>query len=134
MNMNSSDCSSHTALVSTRCEMESVLKSSLSGATDSSSKDRVIQVKVDSTHPEIMQIGHTKQSATFVPGIKASWNLVFIDCPGFNDNRGAEINIANAVNIKLALHGTESVRIVIIINYHSIKVMRMGDIAIVWYP
>ena len=66
----------------------------------------------------------TKKSATFVPGIEQGERFAFIDCPGFLDNRGAEINIANAVNIKFALHMTASVKIIILINYHSLEADR----------
>lgn len=39
---------------------------------------------------------------TFKPQLEYDKDLNFnyIDCPGFLDNRGAEINIANAINIK----------------------------------
>ena len=46
------------------------------------------------------------------------------DCPGFLDNRGAEINIGNAVNIKSALSQASSARIVLLINYYSLKAER----------
>ena len=71
-----------------------------------------------------MAIGHSKKSATFVPGVGQGEEFVFLDCPGFLDNRGPEINIANAVNIKLSLHGAASVKVIVIINYHSIKADR----------
>ena len=51
-------------------------------------------------------------------------NAVFADCPGFLDNRGFEINIANAVNVKQALAAAASARVVVIINYHSLKADR----------
>ena len=66
----------------------------------------------------------TKKSATFVPGIEQGERFAFLDCPGFLDNRGAEINIANAVNIKFALHMTASVKIIILINYYSLEADR----------
>ena len=68
-------------------------------------KAKVIQVAADSEPAELMAIGHSKQSATFVPGVEHGDKFVYIDCPGFLDNRGSEINIANAVNIKRTLHG-----------------------------
>ncbi len=66
---------------------------------------RVVRVKPGSE--ELFPIGHENVSKTFFPGVRQSnafgeeWAL--IDCPGFLDNRGEEINIANAVNIKNAL-------------------------------
>lgn len=52
-----------------------------------------------------MQIGHSQISETFVPTIVKfdSDGTLIIDCPGFLDNRGSEINVANAVNIKNTL-------------------------------
>jgi hypothetical protein len=65
-------------------------------------------------------IGHTKQSETFMPAISlepmASDPIAYCDCPGFLDNRGAEINIANAVNIRRILQAARSVRIIILIS------------------
>ena len=49
---------------------------------------------------------------------------MFADCPGFLDNRGFEINIANAVNVKQVLAAAASARVVVIINYHSLKADR----------
>ena len=52
---------------------------------------------------EIVKIGHSKTSQTFLPSVvdpregSEAKGLIFCDCPGFEDNRGAEINIANAV-------------------------------------
>ena len=78
------------------------------------------------TLDEIMPIGHTKTSKTFMPQIETDpeGQNTYCDCPGFLDNRGAEINIANAVNIKAALIGAQNVRIVILINYFSLKADR----------
>ena len=49
---------------------------------------------------------------------------VFMDCPGFLDNRGPVINIANAINIKLALTAVASARVVVLIHFHSLTVDR----------
>ena len=75
---------------------------------------------------EIMPIGHTKTSKTFMPQIESDPDKknTYCDCPGFLDNRGAEINIANAVNIKAALIGAQNIRIVILINYFSLMADR----------
>nr|NGX39765.1 E3 ubiquitin-protein ligase SlrP [Chlamydiota bacterium] len=75
---------------------------------------------------EIMPIGHTKESKTFMPQIETEPDMrfTFCDCPGFLDNRGAEINIANAVNIKNAIIRANSVKVIILINYHSLMADR----------
>ena len=47
-----------------------------------------------------MAIGHKNQSMTFIPSVAVSLddagapNFVFLDCPGFMDNRGAEVRWA----------------------------------------
>jgi energy-coupling factor transporter ATP-binding protein EcfA2 len=72
---------------------------------------------------EVMLIGHSKTSKTFIPQIASdpiSRVVAYCDCPGFLDNRGAEINIANAVNIKRALQEAKCVKVLILINYHSL--------------
>lgn len=74
---------------------------------------------------EIMPIGHTKTSMTFMPQIESDGEgMTHCDCPGFLDNRGPEINIANAVNIKKAFIRARSVKVVMLINYHSLKADR----------
>ena len=129
------------------CKMESVSKAAVSSPSsaaqtrdgssgggggggggdddDDDDEETVIRVKKgEGLKEELMAIGHSKKSATFVPGVGQGEDFVFLDCPGFLDNRGPEINIANAVNIKLSLHGAASVKVIVIINYHSIKADR----------
>lgn len=85
----------------------------------------VKSVKEGGILDEIMPIGHTKQSMTFMPQIATAQNgVTFCDCPGFLDNRGVEINIANAVNIKKAFGKAQCVKVIILINYHTLKADR----------
>lgn len=72
--------------------------------------------------PELMPIGHTKSSKTFMPQIETPQgsSITLCDCPGFLDNRGAEINIANAVNIRAAIKNAADVKVIILINYFSL--------------
>jgi len=85
---------------------------------------KVIRVKPNSSTPELMKIGHSNQSMTFIPDVEPDSNFVYCDCPGFLDSRGAEINIANAVNIKQTIHAARSVRVVVMLNFHSLKADR----------
>ena len=75
---------------------------------------------------ELMPIGHTKKSQTFMPQIETDKTnvMTYVDCPGFLDNRGPEINIANAVNIKNSIKNAKSVKVIMLINYHSLKADR----------
>eukprot|EP00929_Paragymnodinium_shiwhaense_P109013 TRINITY_DN75379_c0_g1_i1.p1 TRINITY_DN75379_c0_g1~~TRINITY_DN75379_c0_g1_i1.p1 ORF type:complete len:943 (+),score=139.06 TRINITY_DN75379_c0_g1_i1:95-2923(+) len=85
-------------------------------------EDRMV-VQPSSSVRELMKIGHTNKSETFAPQVDAcafGENYAFADCPGFLDNRGFEINIANAVNVKQALVAAASAVVIVIINYHSL--------------
>ena len=91
--------------------------------------DDVIEViprKEGGKKDEIMKIGHTTTSYTFVPELIKSENLgLFVmDCPGFLDNRGEEINIANAVNIKNITSVAKKIKVLICVNYGSFHVDR----------
>jgi serine/threonine protein kinase len=76
-------------------------------------------------------IGHEKnKSATFLPIIVTtslttpkltSATITYCDLPGFLDNRGAEINIANAVNTRMTLMKASSVKIVALVAYDTIN-------------
>lgn len=47
------------------------------------------------------------------------------DSPGFGDNAGVEVDIANGVGMINALYGVNSVRVVVILPYHSLLGDRM---------
>lgn len=59
-----------------------------------------------------------------MPHIAEVDGVTYCDCPGFSDNRGPEINIANAVNIKQALSRAKSLRLVVLVDYESLKALR----------
>ena len=87
--------------------------------------DKLVVVKskrAGGSNDEIVQIGHAKTSMTFIPHIVGDeQGHFFCDCPGFLDNRGAEINLANIVNIQRVLKSARSAKLVILINYHSLR-------------
>lgn len=59
-------------------------------------------------------------------GIPASKKtLILCDSPGFGDSAGVEVDIANGVGMINALHGANSVRVVVILPYHSLLGDRM---------
>jgi hypothetical protein len=79
---------------------------------------------------EVTPIGHTSVSKTFMPEIfQCPDSFMFCDCPGFLDSRGAEINIGNAVNIKAALSRALNARVIVLINYFSLKAERGRGVA-----
>ena len=80
----------------------------------------MVVVAGDSPAPEVMAIGHEAVSFTFMPEIAASSAFTFVDCPGFTDNRGAEINISNAVNTRAMLAQAAGVRVLVLLNYNSL--------------
>ena len=81
---------------------------------------KVVMVDPVSTRAEIMPIGHGRQSRTFMPQIVSdpdNSNKVYCDCPGFAGNRGAEINIANAINTSRVLQQARGVKAVFLAEY-----------------
>ena len=102
------------------CKMQRIVPSALG----INGLEKIVVVKPVSTGgtvDEIMPIGHLKQSMTFMPQIETDKaGITYCDCPGFLDNRGFEINTANAVNIKNVFIRAKSVKVVMLINYHSL--------------
>ena len=47
-------------------------------------------------------------------------NLVICDSPGFGDNAGVEVDIANGVGMINALYGASSVRVVVLLAYEAL--------------
>ena len=96
------------------------------GCTDGNLKTKIARVAKGSPVEEVMLIAHLNQSATFLPAVyhDEDSGLTLCDCPGFLDNRGAEINIANACNIKQMIAQAKSVRVVVLINYDSLSADR----------
>ena len=86
----------------------------------------VVPIDQGGKRDEIMKIGHQVVSFTFVPQmIKCDpLHCLIMDCPGFLDNRGEEINISNAVNIKNITSAAENIKVVICIDYGSFIVNR----------
>jgi len=52
-------------------------------------------------------------------------NLVICDSPGFGDNAGVEVDIANGVGMINALYGASSVRVVVLLAYEALISSRM---------
>ena len=78
-------------------------------------------MKENSPIASLMKIGHSQESETTIPRIAAGIeSLTFADFAGFLDNRGQEINIANTINSKNVVKAARTVKLVIIMNFHSI--------------
>lgn len=92
------------------CEMERIRNNGAS----------VIIVKESAAAQSIAEIGHG-DSKTFIPTVIKSVieQIAFCDCPGFSDNRGQEINISNAVNIRHTIEKAKSVKLIVLIDYAS---------------
>jgi hypothetical protein len=91
----------------------------------------VIVVSPDSVQPEVTSIGHGMVSHTFMPKIIQDPHddtRVYLDCPGFDDTRGAEINIANAINTKRVLQQAQGVKAVFLAGYNGLFDDRGGSI------
>ena len=79
-------------------------------------KKSVIIVHPESTKREIMNIGHGGISRAFLPQIvevPGHPNSAYCECPGFFDNRGPEISIANAINNRKLLQQASGVNVVL---------------------
>jgi energy-coupling factor transporter ATP-binding protein EcfA2 len=71
-------------------------------------------------HREIMKIGHEGNSRAFMPQLATDLNddaIIYCDFPSFSDNWGAEINIANALNIKRFLQNAGSVKVIFLAEF-----------------
>ena len=91
-------------------------------------EDKMV-VRPDSPVAELMRIGHTSSSETFSPQVEDAAaclgaGYAFADCPGFLDNRGFEINVANAVNVRHTAAAASSAVVVVVINYYSLRADR----------
>ena len=92
---------------------------------------RVFIVDPESPRDEVMSIGHGGQSRTFMPQIAQdpdNPDNAYCDCPGFSDNRGAEINIANVINIRSVLQQARGVKAVFLTDYNGLLVDRGSGI------
>ena len=93
--------------------------------------EEVIVVSPDSDQPEATSIGHRMVSHTFMPQIIQDPDCntrVYLDCPGFSDTRGAEINIANAINTRRVLQQARGVKAVFLTNYRGLSDERGNNI------
>ena len=101
------------------CEMKLVKPSELG----LEGPKKVVVVDPESICPEVMPIGHGSQSRTFMPQIVLDAddsNQAYCDCPGFSDNRGAEINLANAINTRRVLQQATGVKAVFLVSYYGL--------------
>jgi hypothetical protein len=84
----------------------------------------VVVVDPESPRKEVLPIGHHgRQSQTFLPKIVPTPNepnSAYCDCLGFYDTRGAEINIANAINIRKILQQATGVKAVFLTGYNGL--------------
>jgi hypothetical protein len=109
------------------CDMKAVKPSEL-GLTG---LKKVVIVDPRSARAEIMSIGHKRASQTFMPQIATEpdhAHRVYCDCPGFSDNRGAEINIANSLNINQILQNATGVKAVFLARYTDLFVDRGSNL------
>ena len=84
---------------------------------------KVVIVDPGSTLHEVMPIGHTNVSQTFMPQIASNPddnNQAYCDCPGFSDTRGEEINIANAISIRKVLQQARGINAIFLTSYNGL--------------
>lgn len=85
-------------------------------------------LEVISYENQIVNIGHSSKSCTYlIHGydskriMKNKKKVFLIDSPGFKDNRGVEIDIANNLSVSLAFKSCSSILPVLVFNYHDMK-------------
>jgi hypothetical protein len=103
--------------------LNALLGCQMKAETDQFGEQRIV-VDPESPRKEVMPIGHHgRQSQTFLPTIVPTPdepNNAYCDCPGFADTRGAEINIANAINIKKILQQATGIKAVFLTEYSDL--------------
>jgi hypothetical protein len=103
------------------CEMKSVRCSEIS--LEGRLAKRVVVVAPTSPRPEVVSIGHGEIAHTLLPTLVLdpdNESRAYCDCPGFDDGRGTEINIANAVNTRKVLHQAKSVKVLLLVEYSDL--------------
>jgi len=79
---------------------------------------------------EVAEIGHGNVSSTYAPGISKLMHdgkaLAIVDTPGFEDSRGAEINVSNMLNTLDAISKMTAAVVVVLVDYNSLT-ERRGD-------
>lgn len=92
------------------------------------SNSKKLYIDTVSTIPKA-KIGHQANSETFIPQkIKDEQSgQTYWDCPGFDDSRGPEIDIANAFYIK-KLFSSNSLKAVIVVDEPSINGAKRGKV------
>ena len=63
-----------------------------------------------------MKIGHQKYSETSVPVRVKFESVAFYDCPGFNDNKSREDEIANSFYYQRLMSLYEKTKLVIVVD------------------
>ncbi len=107
------------------CEMEKISRDGigLSGTRE------VVDVKSTSAKPALIKIKHEKVLEMFFPEVKEDAIFTYCSCPRFLETRGAEINIAHAVNIRRAIGLAKRVRVNMLLNYKALKADRAKEIS-----
>jgi len=93
---------------------------------------RVLSIAEGGVKDEVTAVGHGRMSSTLfvnlIPSEYAGDNIIFCDCPGFNENRGLELSIGNAVSLKIALNVARRIKFVVLVSYHSLDADRGGSL------
>lgn len=76
---------------------------------------------LDSVIKKLGSIGHNKCSECWVPSKEIIGDRVFFDCPGFNDNKGEEYNIANSFFIQRIFEIYQQVKIILVVDEKHIS-------------
>lgn len=76
---------------------------------------------------QITKIGHGMTSETFIPKRCSFNNMVFWDCPGFEDTNGPDMDITNAYSITKIKNKAENIKVMAVIEESSLYGARRGQ-------
>jgi len=87
---------------------------------------RALKIKTANSTPKAV-IGHTQTSETLIPGkIKNdSGTLIYWDCPGFDDSRGAAVDISNSFCIN-KLFSSKNLKVLVVVDETALTGPKRG--------
>ncbi|RTK95857.1 MAG: ATP-binding cassette domain-containing protein [Neisseriaceae bacterium] len=105
---------------------KSTLLNMLAGSSFTCKKNNCDEWEIDA-NPQVATIGHTL-SETFVPNYwKDHLGNIFYDCPGFEDTRGEDYDIAKSYFLKTIGDHAQSMKVLLVGDIHTLSAMRGGS-------
>jgi len=87
-----------------------------------------VEVDENSQIPGIAKIGHTNESETRLPQVHCLESFALCDTPGFLENRGPIVNIANAVNTVAMAKAAACLKFLFLLPYNDLLETREHNV------